>query len=271
MIAGVYPLWNVDCEYENPVMTHYRPEEQISDWSVVIFPGGAYHHLAEHEGKGYAEFLNRNGINAFVVEYRVAPSHFPDQLLDARKAMRLVRHHGKEWGVNPSKVAVMGSSAGGHLAALVSTYTEELPEEATEALKDVPFLPDAQILCYPVIRVTADIGHVNSGENLFGDRYEQMKDDFCLDKLVRETTPRAFVWHTFTDDGVSVLNSLEYVKALREHDVSAEYHVFPCGPHGMGLAKDLNGRNGMDETAPEFVHVSQWGELLINWFKFIEK
>ncbi len=262
MVSSVYPLWNFECEHENPVITHYKPEEKTSDWSVVIFAGGAYEMRADHEGKGYAEFLNANGINAFVVDYRITPCYFPAPLMDARRAMRMVRDKAAEFGINPDKVAAMGSSAGGHLTATLSTYLEPLEGEEADELLSVPFLPNAQILCYPVIHVTEDFGHVLSGQNLLGDRYDALCETFSLEKQVKKNTPPAFIWHTFADDCVPVYNSLAYVKALKDNEVPTELHIFPEGHHGLGLAD-------MEDTAMHR-HVAQWGGLLLNWFNTLD-
>lgn len=256
-MTQTYDLWDFACEHETPTMTHYIPTEKKSDWSVVIFPGGGYQHRAVHEGKGYAEFLNAHGVHAFVVEYRVAPSYFPVPLADARRAVRMVRYFAKDWGVCADKIAVMGSSAGGHLAALVSNYTQPLENEVHDAIDEEAYRPNAQILCYPVISLLPDFGHIGSGKNLLGERYEELGGALSVQNLVTPQTPPAFVWHTFTDNGVPVTNSLEYVKALKEANVSAELHVFPMGGHGLGLA----------DQDPETAHVAQWSGLLLNWLK----
>lgn len=257
MLAGVYPLWDFECEPENPMISYYKPEEKTSDWSVVIFPGGGYNHRAEHEGKGYAEFLNANGIAAFVVDYRVSPNRFPAQLSDARRGIRFVRRHAEEFGLAKDKVAVMGSSAGGHLAALVSNYKAVLPGEPYDEMDEEEYAPNAQILCYPVIHITPDFGHVGSGQSLLGDDYEKLAKKFNVDHLVTKQTPPAFLWHTFSDGSVPVLNSLSYAEAMNRCKVPVELHIFPEGPHGLGLA---------NVDGPRFnPHVAQWGVLLIQW------
>ena len=134
------------CETE-PEIVPYVPKEKRSDAAIVIFPGGAYVGLADHEGAGYAEYLTGQGITAFVVKYRVAPHKFPLELLDARRAVRWVRFHAEEYGVDKERIAVMGSSAGGHLAALVSTYRGEIDFEGLDAVDAEDYLPNAQILC----------------------------------------------------------------------------------------------------------------------------
>ncbi|MBQ7839412.1 MAG: alpha/beta hydrolase [Lachnospiraceae bacterium] len=256
-------LWTkVPGEYtEMPTITAYFPEKKLSDAAVVIFPGGGYRIRAEHEGKGYAEFLAQNGYTAFVVEYRVWPQEFPLPLLDARRAVRWVRYHAKEYGIAKDKIAVMGSSAGAHLAALVSTYYDRIEGEETDEIDREEFLPNAQILCYPVISMQDDgISHAGSIENFLGNRKEALAAAVSPDLLVSEITPKAFVWHTFSDPGVNVMNSLNYVKSLKTAGVEAELHIFPQGAHGLGLA------DGEDKVSK---HVAQWSGLLLKWLAFI--
>ena len=147
-----FNLWDKTpglCE-ETPVIEYFPAENRVSDATVVIYPGGGYGMRAPHEGKGYAEYFNSIGMDAFVCEYRVAPHYFPLPLLDARRAVRWVRHHAAEYGLDPHKVAVMGSSAGGHLAGLVSTYTAPIDFEDMDEIDREDPIPDATILCYTV-------------------------------------------------------------------------------------------------------------------------
>ncbi len=244
---------------ETPAITPYLPTHKKSRAAVVIFPGGGYALRAPYEGKDYAEFLSKNGISAFVVDYRVAPHRFPLPLLDARRAVRFVRAHAKEYGLDRDKIAVMGSSAGGHLAALVSTYHERIEFEGIDAIDSENPIPNAQILCYPVIcapTTDSDIAHARSYHNLLGEeRTAREAERFAPDRLADENTPPAFIWHTANDATVNVINSYRYAAALREHSVSSEMHVFPDGRHGLGLAAD-------------YPHVAQWKPLLLNWFSY---
>lgn len=245
------------CQTE-PEIIPYLPEKKCSDAAVVIFPGGAYRGLADHEGRGYAEFLNANGISAFVVNYRVAPHRFPLELLDARRAVRWVRFHAAEYGINKDRIAVMGSSAGGHLTALVSTYRGAIDFEGQDEVDREDYLPNAQILCYPVIcNPEKEFAHVGSYHNLLESREteEQRKVDPSI--LADEKTPTAFIWHTAGDGGVNVINSYRYAEKLRTLDVPVEMHIFPFGPHGLGLA-------------PKYPHVAQWSGLLLNWLRLLE-
>ena len=238
-----------------PKITFYPSLQKCSDATVVIFPGGAYACRASHEGEGYAGLFNTFGMNAFVVDYRVAPAHFPDQLLDARRAVRFVRANAEKFGISKDKIAVMGSSAGGHLAAFVSTYRAPIEGEGVDEIDKEDDLPNAQILCYPVISSDEAVSHAGSYHNLLGDRYGD-RDAFSPDLIADEKTPQAFIWHTADDGGVNVINSYRYATRLREKNVPCELHVFPNGAHGLGLA-------------PHVPHVRQWTELLRNWLNYI--
>ena len=246
------------CE-KTPVLDIYIPEEKTSDIAVVILPGGGYGGLAAHEGKGYAEFLNSRGIAAFVCQYRVAPHRFPLPLLDARRAVRYVRYHSEEFGIHKEKVYIMGSSAGGHLAALTSTYYKPIEFEGVDEIDRESGKPDGQILCYPVIKLLGKgIAHLGSGKNLLGELQAEMGEELSPDLIAGETAPKAFIWHTFNDGCVTVINSLDYAKRLRQIEVPVEMHIYPDGPHGLGLA-------------PGHPHVEDWSERLIQWLQYNEQ
>lgn len=242
-----FRLWEND--EKNETLIHiYEPHKKAGDLCVVIFAGGGYSHRALHEGDGYAQLLNAYGFTAAVVDYRVKPDYFPLPLLDARRGVRFMRAHAEEFGISKDKILVMGSSAGGHLAAFVSTYTAPIDGEGADAIDKENFLPNGQILCYPVIG-----DHPGSYQNLLGDRFEE-RESFNPDRLVCETTPEAFLWHTAEDTVVNVCNSYRYATALRENNVPCEMHIFPEGPHGLG-------------TAVSNPYVSRWTGLMIDWLR----
>ncbi len=265
----IFDLWNNVpgmCE-EVPKITAYIPDNKASDGAVVIFPGGGYAVRANHEGEGYAKYLSENGITAFVVDYRVSPHRFPCQLLDARRGVKFARFYAEKYGIDKDKIAVMGSSAGGHLAALVSTYFDEIDcEVVQDEIEKEDFIPKAQILCYPVIRILGKgIAHFGTGQNLLGvEKHASCGEGFQPDMLVSERTPKAFIWHTAADGGVSVLNSYEYASSLKRHNIDVEMHIFPHGIHGLGVCKG-------DTTEDEKVlaHDAQWTQLLLNWLRYI--
>ena len=249
------------CE-EVPYITAYIPENKTSRGAVVVLPGGGYSMRAEHEGKGYAEFLSKNGITAFVVDYRVYPHRFPLPRIDARRGVQTVRHMADKYGIDKNKIAVMGSSAGGHLASLTSTYYEATEYDVNDEISKESFIPNFQILCYPVIKLLGKgIGHLGSGRNLLGEIQVDMGEELSTDNIVSDKTPPAFIWHTFADDCVNVINTLDYAKALKKYGIPTEIHIYPDGPHGMGVPM------GDDKVSK---HNYAWAEALINWLKYNE-
>lgn len=248
---------------EIPVIESYIPEKNPLKAAAVILPGGAYANRAPHEGKDYAEFLAENGVAAFVAQYRVSPHRFPLPLLDARRAVRYARYHADQYGIDKARVAIMGSSAGGHLAALTSTYYEKIAFEGIDDIDKEDCVPNAQILCYPVIRLLGKgVAHLGSGKNLLGGALADLGEALTPSLIATEKTPPAFIWHTFDDGEVNVINSLEYAEAIKRAGGSAELHIFPKGRHGLGRAV------GDDDTSR---HVAQWGTLLLNWLKYLHK
>lgn len=254
MLVKTVNLWeNTPGAYEKaPTLDIFIPEKKTSDIAMVVLPGGAYRQHAVHEGKGYAEFLNDKGITAFVLTYRVNPHYFPLPLLDARRAIRYVRHYSEEFGIDKNKVYIMGSSAGGHLAAMTSTYRGAIEFEGMDEIDQEDYLPNRQILCYPVISLRENFAHHFSAQMLLGDRVEELGDALSPNLIADETTPKAFIWHTFDDDRVNSINSLEYAKRLRQVGVNAEVHIYPHGRHGLGLANDT-----------PYVHT--WTQHLLDW------
>ena len=265
MKTETFPLWKNGAPRqipggEIPSITPYRAENKTHDGTVVIFPGGAYACRAPHEGDGYARFFNEHGYDVFVVDYRVSPNRFPTELLDARRAVRLVREHAAEYGISPDKIAVMGSSAGGHLAALVSTYRPAIDGEGADATDEISPFPNASILCYPVIDTSDDaVVHYGSKINLLGEENEDLGASVSPSVIADRHTCPAFLWHTSDDECVNVINSYRYATRLRNVGVPVEMHILPHGPHGMGLAER---RFGYTDDTP---YVARWGEWLLAW------
>ena len=219
----------------------------------MIFPGGGYSKRADHEGRGYAEYLNANGIDAFVVDYRVSPYRFPYPLLDARRAVRFVRANADRFAIDPSKIAVMGSSAGGHLAALVSTYKGKIEGEGADELDAIDVKIDGQILCYPVLDV---LGNAGSFKNLLPSFSTLAVNSVTPMYLADKNTPPVFIWHTSSDRAVGIGNSYRYAERLAEYGVPVERHVYPRGAHGLGLA---------DDEKHDEPYVRDWVLHLDNW------
>ncbi len=244
-----FKLW----QDSDVILSYFPSVRKTTDTAVVIFPGGGYNVLAPHEGEGYAQLVNTFGIDAFVVNYRINPNKFPLPLLDARRAIRYIRFNSEKFGISKSRLLVMGSSAGGHLAALTSTYLEKIDGEGVDEIDNEDFLPNAQILCYPVISSNEKIFHRGSYMSLLGDLFDR-RDEFSPELLVRENTPKAFIWHTADDKSVNVENSYRYASALAKNKVPHELHIFPFGVHGSGLAQN------------DF-YLSEWTSLLRRWLR----
>ena len=245
-----YSLWENDPNNKTELQ-YYPTTYKASKATVVILPGGSYSSHAEYEGEGYASMFNTLGLDAFVLKYRILPDRFPLPLLDARRAVRFIRKNAEKFGLDTDKILVVGSSAGGHLASLLSTYTEGIENEGIDEIDREDYMPNGQILCYPVISADNRIGHLHSYRQLLGDRFAE-KDSFSPERLVNQTTPRAFIWHSSSDRSVNVINSYRYATALAEHDIPCELHVFPVGEHGCAFA-------------PHLPYVASWIELLRQW------
>ena len=223
---------------------------------IVVLPGGGYSRRAPHEGAPIAEFFNSQGFHAVVVDYRVAPNRYPAPLADAQRVIKILRYHAKEWKIAPNRIVTCGFSAGGHLCGSTLLFPDVYASDVTpDAIDAMDCTPNGGILCYPVISVSEPFGHCNSGKKLLGEeRYEREQDDFCLQKKVTATTPKAFLWHTSTDEIVNVKNSLVFGEMLRDNGIPFEMHVFPEGRHGLGLAK-------------AYPDISEWARLAANWVK----
>lgn len=204
--------------------------------AVVVCPGGGYAVLAPHEGEPVARWLNALGLHAFVLRYRVAPHRHPAPLHDAQRALRTVRHHAATWGADPTRVGILGFSAGGHLAATAGTHYDHGDANATEPVGREGCRPDFLVLCYPVIGFDAD-GHRGSMINLLGEApAEAVRRSLACDEQVTTDTPPAFIWHTADDAAVPVVNSLKFGTALARCRVAFDLHIYAHGAHGLGLA-----------------------------------
>lgn len=216
---------------------------------VIVFPGGGYASLAAHEGVPVAKKFVELGFHAAVCMYRIKPVTFPQPLEDARNAVRYTREHAAELGVKPDKIAVAGSSAGGHLVAMVSNMP------GSDAAR-----PNATILSYAVLSSKPDNIHRGSYMNLLGTEDESRFAQFSWPEAVNENTPPAFLWHTIPDASVPVGNSIEYTLAMKKFNRDVELHIYPKGPHGLGIGNRPNFEG-------QFEEVKSWPQLCATFLK----
>ncbi len=212
--------------------------------AVLILPGGGYSGLAVgHEGTEWASFFNERGIAAFVLKYRMPRGQHEIPLQDVRQALALIRSKAQAWHINPNGVGIMGSSAGGHLAASAATLLL-----STER-------PAFQILFYPVISMERGITHQGSRNNLLGSRQTPaLVHRYSLDRQVTSATPKAFITLSSDDKVVIPQNSIDYYMALTRAGVPASMHIYPTGDHGWGIRAN-------------FAHNKEMLNSLSNWLK----
>ena len=241
-----------------PSITAFPPPTgQANGGSLLILPGGRYAGLAAHEGEEYAEWFASLGFACYVLQYRLGSSGYrhPVMLQDAARALRLVRFLGRRNGLDPARIGIIGSSAGGHLAATLMTHFDSGDAEAEDIIERESSRPDLGILCYPVITM-GEFTHEPSRQNLLGDQ----PDDELVGRLsaelqVTKETPPCFIWHTLEDQTVPVENSLLFAASLRRNRIPCELHIYEPGRHGLGLG-------GLDRVAPA------WGEACVQWLRY---
>lgn len=242
---------------------------------VLVCPGGAYAFTSDREADPLAMQFLAMGYHAAVLRYSVAPATFPTSLCELAYSIRLIREHAAEWHVNPEQIIVLGCSAGGHLAASMGVFwNRDFLAKAlnAETVDHKQWKPNGMILCYPVI-TSGEFAHRGSFDNLIGDREAEISQIFgapalealSLENQVSSDTPPAFLWHTSTDDGVPMENSLLFVNAMRRAGVNTELHIYPVGCHGLSLANRLT--NNVQKEC------QSWVSLVHTWIEsqYVEK
>jgi acetyl esterase/lipase len=242
-----------------PTLTLYRPENP-NGTAIVICPGGGYQMLADHEGRDYALWLNRFGITSLVLKYRLASGgyHQPTMIQDVTQAIKFTRFHAPEWSIKRDRIGVMGSSAGGHLASTILTHYSGKSGEG-KSFEEQSSRPDFGILCYAVITLGPGT-HEGSRDGFLGPNPSpQLIDQFSNEKQVTKDTPPCFIWSTGDDNVVPVTNSLGFAAALSAAKVPYELHIYPHGPHGLGLG----GAPTSDALLPWTTELKRWlGEVV---------
>ena len=234
------------------------PADIAGGAAVVVCPGGGYGGLAaDYEGDDVARWLNTLGVTGVVLRYRLGPRyHHPAPLQDAQRAIRTVRARAKSLGIDPSRIGILGFSAGGHLTSTAATHFDDGDPQSSDPIERVGCRPDFAVLCYPVISMTADAyTHKGSRRNLLGDNPSpELMESVSSEKQVTDKTPPCFLWHTTGDKGVPSENSVAFYLACKEKGVPVELHIFEKGRHGLGL--------GQPDQA-----VSAWPPLCATWME----
>jgi len=241
---------------EAEIFTYLPDKEKRSGLAVVICPGGGYRYLAmQHEGHELARWLADRGIAGVVLKYRMPNGHPAVPGDDARRALRIVRSEAAQWGIDPSKVGIAGSSAGGHLAATVSTRFDGGNTSSADPVESFSSRPDFTLLLYPVISMKEELTHLGSRKNLLGEGlHPDLAALYSNEMQVDKQTPPAFIVLADNDKTVAPGNSVLYYDALKSCGIPAEMHLFALGGHGFGMRKNN-------------LPADQWPELFVGWLK----
>jgi len=226
------------------MFAYISPNETATGAAILICPGGGYRGISvENEGSDFALWLNKLGISAFVLYYRMPNTHAEIPLKDAQTAMEIIRERAGEWNIDESKVGIAGFSAGGHLASTAGIHFTKNNR------------PDFMILIYPVISMKNDITHVGSRTNLMGENpAEEMINRFSTDLQITKDTPPTFILAALDDNSVPVENCFCFYKALQQKNIPSEIHTFDVGGHGFGMMK-------------RGLQVDSWPDVLKAWLK----
>jgi acetyl esterase/lipase len=238
-------------------LQYFPPDpEKAGGAAIIVCPGGGYRLLTGHEGAGYARWLAENGVAAFVLKYRLHTDgyRYPAMFLDAARAVRTVRARSAGWGIDPRRIGIMGSSAGGHLATLVMTQFDAGRPDAADPVERASSRPDLGVLCYALIVLgKANPAHPHRHPALIeGEETQERLDALSTHLNVQKNSPPCFIWQTMEDSSVGPANSLLYAQALHEKRIPFELHIYQKGAHGMGLGG----------AAPH-----PWAEACLDWLK----
>ena len=245
--------------------------------AVIVCPGGAYFFLCEREAEPIAREFAKNGVRPFLLEYSVLPNKFPAALMEVAQAIRYVREHSEELGVDKDRILVSGSSAGGHLAASIGTLWNEPFLSEVLGVSAETIRPNGIILSYPVI-TAGEYTHLDSCVNLVGDHtlegdearraFTEKQEYFkyiSLENQVDKDSAKTFIWTTLDDTLVPMENSMLFVKALRDVKVPVEFHLFPYRDHGMSLANEAASRDELKNDVDPYI--ARWFPWAIEWIK----
>ena len=247
---------------QEPDIAVYLPaKKNATGEAVLIFPGGGYHILAyDWEGTDIAKYLNGKGIAGIVVKYRMPSSESQTEkhlvpLIDAQRALRVVRKNAAKFNIKPNKIGVIGFSAGGHLVATLGTHYNEKVYEPIDTVDQESARPDFMALGYAVIRRPDK--NDETDKNGTSKKEPSIMAYFPNDEKVTNETPPAFLFHAANDPGVPVANSLLFFRALQAKGVPATMHIYPTGGHGFSLARNNT-------------HLRGWTNRFFEWIESLE-
>jgi acetyl esterase/lipase len=274
---GTFNIWDdTDCK-ATVKLTPYLSETPNSP-AIIVCPGGSYFWLdRKTEGQGVAEWLQSNGISAFVLEYRVGGvpafithyrlvargNRYPDMLQDVQRSIQLLRENAEKFGINPTQVGVMGFSAGGHLTAMSGLFFDSNVLSLVGIEPTVSLKPDFIAPIYPVVSLTADCTHKRSRRGLLGEGKsisEAMKDSLSLERHVRMDMPPTFLMNCKDDPIVKYHNSELLDSAMTAKGVPHKYIQYQTGGHGFGAT-----------AAKTTAEAIAWKDEFINWLNDLLK
>jgi acetyl esterase/lipase len=230
---------------EPRMYSYLATKEKANGTAVVICPGGGYMGVSViKEGSEIAKWFNELGVSAFVLYYRMPNGHSTIPLTDAQAALEIIHQHAKEWNIAPTKIGIMGFSAGGHLASTAGTHFKTKEQR-----------PAFMILGYPVVTMKKELTHGGSRKNLLGDNpSDELVNLYSNELQVTKNTPPTFIVHATDDKTVPVKNSVQLYRALLDNKIVAELDTFAVGGHGFGMRK-------------RGIPVDNWPDLLQKWLK----
>ena len=239
-----------------PTLTVYYPAvDRPNGTAIIVCPGGAYSILSnDREGIQYANWLSTLGVTTFILKSRLKEYGHPAPLQDVLRAVRYVRSHATEYKIDPNRLGVMGSSAGGHLAASAGTLFDHPDGKTGAAIDAISARPDFLILMYPVISMVDGVAHEGSRENLLGThRTPAALALASLENQVTAATPPTLLIHTQEDTTVPIENSIRFFQALTKAHVPAEFYAFEHGNHGMGMKAEFGTASEWPKRAEEWL------------------
>jgi acetyl esterase/lipase len=248
-----------------PALDAYLIKSSAPRPAVLVLPGSGYQQCSPREAEALALRFNAASYHAFVLWYSCAPRRHPVPLLDCERALSVIRENAAGWDLDGKRIAVMGFSAGGHLALSAATFRKR-DFAAARGIDPEKTRPDALMLCYPVISA-GEYAHRGSFDKLLGENPDPaLRDLLSLEHQVDGNLPPVFLWHTYTDASVPVENSFLLASALRRAGVPLEMHIFPEGKHGLSLAVPETGDGDPGNINP---HAAQWFGLCLNWLNLL--